>query len=152
LRRQLEAVATLKLNSAELHQYKTSLSPVNTAVVIRCPLILIHLNKPFSTSGSRLKGKVKRNDGSGRSDIGDGNSGREKGGSTILCPCCGHPCSKTEIFMCRLRSAVILLQSILTALLDLRDSFFFVFGSDVVQLSTNCQNFVIGHRYKKLLN
>jgi len=115
----LEAVATLKLNIAELHQSKTSLYPVNalnsselhqskttslypaiTAIVIRCPVILIRLHKPFSTSGRQQKGKVGGGSNSGgRSDVGDSKTGRDSTGGTIACPCCGHQCSKTEIFM-----------------------------------------------------
>jgi len=92
LRRQLEAVAALKLNTAELHQSKISLSPVNGSVVIRCPVILIRFEKQFSTAGqrSRIKGD-------------SGKSGHDKGGSNLICPSCGHPCSKEEVFMCRLR-------------------------------------------------
>jgi len=107
LRRQLEAVASLKLNSAELHQSQTSLSPVDASVVIKCPLILIRFTKPFSTSGGQQKGKVKGDNGSGRSDTGNGRHGRDNSGSTILCPCCGHPCTKTQIFMCKLSSPAI---------------------------------------------
>ena len=104
LRRQLETIATLKLNAAELHQSQTSLSPINASVIIRCPLILIHFDKQFSTSGSHRRSKIKGDGGSRRPDVGDG---WDKSGITVTCPSCGQPCTKTEIFMCMSHFAVI---------------------------------------------
>jgi len=97
LRRQLEAIASLKMNAAELHQSNAVLSPaVNEPIVIKCPLILVHFKKRFSTSGVLQKGKVKGDSGNRKSDV-----GADKHGSSLVCPSCGHPCSRTEIFMCR---------------------------------------------------
>ena len=104
LRRQLETIAALKLNTAELHQSQASLSPVSASVIIRCPLILIHFNKRLSTCGRLHRSKIRGNDGSRWSDIGDQKSACNKGSGTVPCPSCGHPCSRMEIFMCRLRA------------------------------------------------
>jgi len=101
LQRQLDTLASLKLNTAELHQSKISLSPVNASIVVRCPVILVHFEKQFSTSGSYHRSKMKGDNGNKRSDTGDGRSGPDKGRSTVVCPSCGHPCSGSEIFMCR---------------------------------------------------
>ena len=110
-RRQLEAVAAaLKLNRrVDVHRpsSNSSLCPANRCILVRCPVILVHFSKPFSTSHSQLKGKITGDKGAGssggRSDhIGDGRNGRDKsaGSNAVLCPCCGHACTKTEIFMC----------------------------------------------------
>jgi len=107
LRRQLETIASMKMNTAELHQSRASLSPVNASVMISCPLILIHLDKQFSTYGSSRRSKVKGDSGIRRPDVGNSSSGQDKGGSSsFLCPGCGSPCSRMQIFMCRLHFTV----------------------------------------------
>jgi len=113
LRRQLETVATLKLNAAELHQSKASVSPVRASVVVRCPVLLVHFNKQLSTSGSLHRSKVKGDGGSRRSDVGDERSSCNKDTGSVVCPSCGHPCSRMQIFMCRLR-ALLLLKKLLS--------------------------------------
>jgi len=109
LRRHLETIATLKLNAAELHQSKASLSPVSASVVIRCPVILVHFNKQLSTAVNLHRSKIKGDGDKRRSDVGGEKSPSTKGScSTVLCPSCGHPCSRTEIFMCTLRASLLL--------------------------------------------
>ena len=109
-RRQLEAVATLSglnhrpVDVPRLSSNTSLCAATNTRIVLRCPLILIHFSQPFSTSHHQLKGKISGHKvgsggGAGRSD----GTGGDKGASTVLCPCCGHACSKTEVFMCTLQ-------------------------------------------------
>lgn len=107
-RRQLETIATLKLNAADLHQSPASLSPVNASVVIRCPLILIHFSKQLSTSGGLHRSKVKGDGGNRWSGVGGEKSACNKGGGTVVCPSCGHPCSRSQVFMCMLRALQLL--------------------------------------------
>ena len=101
LRRQVDTLAMLKWNAAaELHQSATSLSPVKASVIVRCPLILVHFDKRFSTSGGLQRSRTKGDSGSRRLDTGDGTSGYGRNGGTVVCPSCGHPCARTEVFMC----------------------------------------------------